>query len=126
MRTRQTGFTLIEIMVVMVILSFGLVAVVAVAAQAARSTSAIQELEMLRQTAEDVLAAVILKAELRTGRSQGRVGRVGWTLNISDDPDFRALKEVAVATHLIGRPGGRTFQLVTQQAQLKSSEAESQ
>ena len=119
MKTRQIGFTLIEIMVVMVVLSFGLVAVVAAAAQAARSTTAVQELEMLRQTAEDLLAGEILKAELRTGGSQGQVGRVGWTLKISDDPDFPALKEIAVATHLVGRPMSRTFQLVTQQAQLK-------
>ena len=126
MRTRQRGFTLIEIMVVMVVLSFGLVAVVAAAAQAARSNTAIQELEMLRQTAEDLLAVEILKMELRTGRSQGQVGRVGWTLEISDDPDFLSLKEVTVATHLVGRPMGRTFQLVTQQAQLNSNEAESQ
>ena len=54
-----------------------------------------------------------------SGSSQGQVGRVGWTLKISDDPDFPALKEIAVATHLVGRPMGRTFQLVTQQAQLK-------
>ena len=126
MRTRQRGFTLIEIMVVMVVLSFGLVAVVAAAAQAARSTTAIQELELLRQTAEDLLAVETLKAELRTGRSQGQTGRIGWTLEIIDDPDFLTLKEVTVATHLVDRPTGRTFQLVTQQAQLNSSEADSQ
>lgn len=126
MTTRQTGFTLIEIMVVMVVLSFGLVAVVAAAAQAARSTTAVQELEILRQAAEDVLAVEILKPELGSGSSQGQAGRVGWTLNISDDPDFETLKEITVTTRLLDRPNGRTFQLVTQQAQLKSSEADSQ
>ena len=126
MTNRQTGFTLIEIMVVMVVLSFGLVAVVAAAAQAARSTTAVQELEILRQAAEDVLAVEILKPELGSRSSQGQAGRVGWTLNISDDPDFETLKEITVTTHLLDRPNGRKFQLVTQQAQLKSSEADSQ
>ena len=126
MTNRQTGFTLIEIMVVMVVLSFGWVAVVAAAAQAARSTTAVQELEILRQAAEDVLAVEILKPELGSGSSQGQAGRVGWTLNISDDPDFETLKEITVTTRLLDRPNGRTFQLVTQQAQLRSSEADSQ
>ena len=126
MTNRQTGFTLIEIMVVMVVLSFGLVAVVAAAAQAARSTTAVQELEILRQAAEDVLAVEALKPELGSGSSQGQAGRVGWTLNISDDPDFETLKEITVTTRLLDRPNGRKFQLVTQQAQLRSSEADSQ
>ena len=76
MRSGQQGFTLIEIMVVMVILSFGLVAVVGAAAQAARSTSAIEELESLRQAAEQVLATQVIQAQIPRERSEGTLGRI--------------------------------------------------
>ena len=121
MRSGQQGFTLIEIMVVMVILSFGLVAVVGAAAQAARSTSAIEELESLRQAAEQVLATQVIQAQMPPERSEGTLGRVNWVLKVSDDPDFVNLKQLRITTFIAGKPEGRRFTVESRQALLGSS-----
>ena len=121
MRLGQQGFTLIEIMVVMVILSFGLVAVVGAVAQAARSTSAIEELESLRQAAEQVLATQVIQAQMPPERSEGTLGRVNWVLKVSDDPDFVNLKQLRITTFIAGKPEGRRFTVESRQALLGSS-----
>jgi prepilin-type N-terminal cleavage/methylation domain-containing protein len=121
MRLGQQGFTLIEIMVVMVILSFGLVAVVGAVAQAARSTSAIEELESLRQAAEQVLATQVIQAQMPRERSEGALGRVNWVLKVSDDPDFVNLKQLRITTFIAGKPEGRQFTVESRQALLGSS-----
>jgi prepilin-type N-terminal cleavage/methylation domain-containing protein len=121
MRLGQQGFTLIEIMVVMVILSFGLVAVVGAVAQAARSTSAIEELESLRQAAEQVLATQVIQAQMPRERSEGTLGRVNWVLKVSDDPDFVNLKQLRITTFVAGKPDGRRFTVESRQALLGSS-----
>ena len=121
MRSGQQGFTLIEIMVVMVILSFGLVAVVGAVAQAARSTSAIEELESLRQAAEQVLATQVIQAQMPPERSEGTLGRVNWVLKVSDDPDFVNLKQLRITTFVAGKPDGRRFTVESRQALLGSS-----
>jgi prepilin-type N-terminal cleavage/methylation domain-containing protein len=121
MRVGQQGFTLIEIMVVMVILSFGLVAVVGAVAQAARSTSAIEELESLRQAAEQVLATQVIQAQMPRERSEGTLGRVNWVLKVSDDPDFVNLKQLRITTFIAGKPEGRRFTVESRQALLGSS-----
>ena len=121
MRLGQQGFTLIEIMVVMVILSFGLVAVVGAVAQAARSTSAIEELESLRQAAEQVLATQVIQAQMPPERSEGTLGRVNWVLKVSDDPDFVNLKQLRITTFIAGKPEGSRFTVESRQALLGSS-----
>ena len=120
MKLRQRGFTLLEIMIVMVVLSYGLVAVVAAAAQSARTTSTIQELEMLRQAAEQVVATEVIMGEMRFGRTEGQTGSVNWTLEVGDDPEFVNLKTIIVTTYIKDRPAGRKFKLETRQAQLGS------
>ncbi|MDP7217874.1 MAG: prepilin-type N-terminal cleavage/methylation domain-containing protein [Arenicellales bacterium] len=121
MRSGQQGFTLMEIMVVMVILSFGLVAVVGAVAQAARSTSAIEELESLRQAAEQVLATQVIQAQMPSERSEGSLGRINWELNVSDDPEFVNLKQLRITTFIAGKPDGRRFTVESRQALLGSS-----
>ena len=98
----QQGFTLIEIMVVMVILSFGLVGVVAAVAQVARTTSTIEEFESLRQVAEHVLATQLLDGKFSTGRTEGKLKRVRWVLEVIDDPDFLNLRQLSIPCY-IGR-----------------------
>ena len=120
MMYKQKGFTLIEIMVVMVILSFRLVAVVGAVAQGARSVSAIEELESLRQAAENVLAAQLLAGELSNGRAKGELGHVRWVLEVSDDPSFLNLKRLSVTTISTIRPEGRRFRMESRQVLLKS------
>ena len=120
MMYKQKGFTLIEIMVVMVILSFGLVAVVGAVAQGARSVSAIEELESLRQAAENVLATQLLVGELSNGRAKGELGHGRWVLEVSDDPSFLNLKRLSVTTISTSRTEGRRFRMESRQALLKS------
>jgi len=104
-----------------VILSFGLVAVVGAIAQAARSTSAIEELESLRQAAEQVLATQVIQAQMPPERSEGTLGRVNWVLKVSDDPDFVNLKQLRITTFIAGKPEGRRFTVESRQALLGSS-----
>ena len=104
----------------MVILSFGLVAVVGAVAQGARSVSAIEELESLRQAAENVLTTQLLAGELSNGRVKGELGHVRWVLEVSDDPSFLNLKRLSVTTISTSRTEGRRFRMESRQALLKS------
>jgi prepilin-type N-terminal cleavage/methylation domain-containing protein len=121
MKSCQTGFTLIEVMVVMVILSFGLVAVVGATGQAARSTRAIAELESLRQAAEQVMATELSAERMSRERSEGSLGQIKWVLEVSDDPEFANLKHLKVTTFATDKTSekqGRRFTIESRQAQL--------
>ena len=93
-RTRQSGFTLIEVMIALVLVAIALVSLVNASGQSAYNAGYLKELTLAQWIAENKAAEYLLKNSFPArGRTEGEVSMADqqwrWQVKVSDTRDRR-------------------------------------
>jgi prepilin-type N-terminal cleavage/methylation domain-containing protein len=112
---RQSGFTLLEVMVATAILAVGLAAISGAISMAVRSTALSTGYERARQVAENQLALFLLQRPDKARRLQGDEGQISWQLRAEQDPEREGLLQISVEARFFSAGGERSVILQTRE-----------
>lgn len=85
-RAATRGFTLIEVLVALAVVAAGLAAIGSVIATTVRSTRSIEERLTTAAMAEQLMAGLVDRTQLRPGSTSGEMDGHRWRMDISELP----------------------------------------
>ena len=104
--TRNTGFSLLEVLVALAILGISLGVLLQVFGTGLRNAVLAEEYTLASEYAESIMAAVGMEQELEVGVRNGRIDdRFAWQIEVSpyteEEPEDTAARELLVPVELV-------------------------